>query len=235
LAWDAPWAAWALLGSATFALKSRFTVRMKVLFLATVVALTGCTGTASDRPVHWVSVADLQGSLSGPPVAVGFDIDDTVLFSSPCFHYGKQKYSPDSQAYLSTPAFWNEINAGCDRYSIPKQAARQVIELHKVRGDRIYFITGRPHTEGEQLTAILQRTFAIQNMQPVVFTSGPEKTRFIHDRGLKVYYGDSDSDITSAQNAGARPIRIMRAANSTLQPLPVNGALGEEVLRDSTY
>jgi acid phosphatase (class B) len=72
-------------------------------------------------------------------------------------------------------------------------------------------------------------------MQPVVFTSGPEKTRFIHDRKLSVYYGDSDSDITSARAAGARPVRIMRSANSTYQPLPKNGALGEDVLLNSTY
>lgn len=210
-------------------------MRMNVLFLAAVVALGGCTTTTPAKPVHWVSVAQLQSSLTGAPVSVGFDIDDTVLFSSPCFYYGKQKYSPDSDAYLRDSAFWSEINAGCDRYSIPKEVARKMIEIHKARGDRIYFITGRPHTDGEQLTAILQQVFAIKDMQPVVFTSGPEKTRFIHDRGLKVYYGDSDSDISSAQGAGARPIRIMRAANSTYQPLPVNGALGEEVLLDSTY
>lgn len=211
-------------------------MRINAMYLAAALSLAGCASAPSVPPVHWITVPDLQSSLgSTAPMAVGFDIDDTVLFSSPCFYYGKQKYSPGSEAYLHNDAFWTEINAGCDRYSIPKQAARQVIEMHKARGDVIYFITGRPHTQGEQLTTLLQRDFAIKDMQPVVFTSGPEKTRFIHDRGLKLYYGDADSDITSARNAGARPIRIMRAANSTYQPLPVNGALGEEVLRDSTY
>ncbi|WP_323372681.1 acid phosphatase AphA [Pseudomonas helleri] len=212
-------------------------MRINALVLASLLSLAGCAATPPASPsVHWISVQDLQSSLSGAaPMAVGFDIDDTVLFSSACFYYGQQKYSPGSADYLHNPAFWQETNGGCDRYSLPKQAAREVIELHKQRGDRIYFITGRPHTEGEQLTAILASTFGIRDMQPVVFTSGPEKARFIHDRGLKVYYGDSDSDITSAQSAGARPIRIMRAANSTLQPLPDNGALGEEVLVDSTH
>lgn len=200
------------------------------------LSLAGCACAPAPAPVHWLTLDQLRSSLATTaPTAVGFDIDDTVLFSSPCFYYGQQKYSPGSEGYLRNPKFWQEINAGCDEYSVPKQAARAVIELHKQRGDTIYFITGRPATQGEQLTAILQRTFGISRMQPVVFTSGPEKTRFIHDRGLKLYYGDADSDITSAQAAGARPVRIMRAANSTYQPLPVNGALGEEVLVNSTY
>ena len=211
-------------------------MRASALLIAGLLSLPllGCATQPAPVAVHWVTLDGLRTSLQGtPPLAVGFDIDDTVLFSSPCFYYGQQKYSPGSEGYLRDPKFWEEVNGGCDRYSIPKQAARAVIELHKQRGDRIYFITGRPHTEGEQLTALLQHTFGIARMQPVVFTSGPEKTRFIHDRGLNLYYGDADSDITSAQAAGARPVRFIRAANSTYQPLPVNGALGEEVLVNS--
>ena len=41
---------------------------------------------AQQVPVHWVSVAQIENSLLGrAPMAVGFDIDDTVLFSSPGF------------------------------------------------------------------------------------------------------------------------------------------------------
>lgn len=36
---------------------------------------------AEQAPIHWVSVAQIENSLAGrPPMAVGFDIDDTVLF-----------------------------------------------------------------------------------------------------------------------------------------------------------
>lgn len=213
-------------------------MRIPHLTLAALLPLLllGCASQPEQTEVRWISLEQLSGSLqAGAPMAVGFDIDDTVLFSSPCFHFGQQKYSPGSNEYLKNPAFWAEANGGCDRYSIPKDVARELIALHQRRGDTLYFITGRPHTEGEQVTTILQQTFGIQRMQPVVFTSGPEKTRFIHDRGLQLYYGDSDADITSARAAGARPVRIMRASNSTYQPLPVNGALGEEVLIDSTH
>ncbi|MGY4533710.1 acid phosphatase (class B) [Pseudomonas sp. TE3786] len=213
-------------------------MRIPHLSLAAVFSLLllGCASQAPQSAIHWITLERLAASIQkDAPMAVGFDIDDTVLFSSPCFYAGQQKYSPGSNDYLKNSEFWKETNGGCDRYSLPKEAARALIALHQRRGDSIYFITGRPHTEGEQLSAILQQTFAIKNMQPVVFTSGPEKTRFIHDRGLHLYYGDSDADITSAQAAGARAIRVMRAANSTYQPLPVNGALGEEVLVDSTH
>lgn len=46
---------------------------------------------AEQAPIHWVSVAQIENSLLGrPAMAVGFDIDDTVLFSSPGFWRGKK-------------------------------------------------------------------------------------------------------------------------------------------------
>jgi acid phosphatase (class B) len=212
-------------------------VRIPNLFLVGFLSLLiGCAPQQPHDEVRWLTIAELAHGLQGQmPMAVGFDIDDTLLFSSPCFYYGQQKYSPGSDDYLKNAAFWQEINAGCDRYSLPKDVARALIDLHQQRGDTLYFITGRPHTEGEQLTTLLQKTFGIAAMQPVIFTSGPEKTRFIREHGLHIYYGDADSDIVSARAAGARPIRVMRAVNSSYRPLPVNGALGEEVLVDSTH
>ncbi|MFD2642953.1 acid phosphatase AphA [Pseudomonas japonica] len=206
------------------------------LAVVLAVSLLGCSAPAEQREVRWITLEQLFASLGNTaPMAVGFDVDDTVLYSSPCFYEGQQTYSPGSNQYLQNMAFWARANGGCDRYSIPKDVARALIAAHQRRGDTLYFITARPRTEGEQLTGILRQTFAIEDMQPVVFSSGPDKTRFIRDRGLRVYYGDSDNDITSARDAGARPIRVMRASNSTNQPLPVNGALGEEVLMDSEH
>ncbi len=45
---------------------------------------TNVARLAEQAPIHWVSVAQIENSLAGrPPMAVGFDIDDTVLFSQP--------------------------------------------------------------------------------------------------------------------------------------------------------
>ena len=37
---------------------------------------------------------------------------------------------------------------------------------------------------------------------------------------MSIHYGDSDDDILAAKEAGIRGIRLMRAANSTYQPMP---------------
>ncbi len=54
-------------------------------------------------------------------MAVGFDIDDTVLFSSPGFWRGKT-FSPESEDYLKNPVFWEKMNNGWDEFSIPKRS-----------------------------------------------------------------------------------------------------------------
>ena len=189
-------------------------------------------------PVHWVSVDQIAASLEGqPPMAVGFDVDDTVLFSSPCFYYGKMKYSPTSEDYLKMDAFWTDIHTNnCDQYSIPKDVARKLIDLHTARGDDIYFITGRTRgSGGETLTAAIKKAFNIEKMNDVVFTASSEnKVEFLKDHKLKIYYGDADSDMKAAIAADIRPIRVMRAQNSTYKPEPKNGKFGEEVIVDST-
>ena len=119
---------------------------------------TGTTAAilAEQAPIHWVSVAQIENSLTGrPPMAVGFDIDDTVLFSSPGFWRGKKTYSPDSEAYLKNPEFWEKMNNGWDEFSIPKEVARALIAMHVKRGDSIYFVTGRSQTKTETVSKTL--------------------------------------------------------------------------------
>ena len=65
---------------------------------------TNMAKLAEQAPIHWVSVAQIENSLLGrQPMAVGFDIDDTVLFSSPGFWRGQKTYSPGSDDYLKNP------------------------------------------------------------------------------------------------------------------------------------
>ncbi|EDJ6041435.1 acid phosphatase AphA, partial [Salmonella enterica] len=193
-------------------------------------------------PVHWVSVAQIENSLTGrPPMAVGFDIDDTVLFSSPGFWRGKKTYSPDSDDYLKNPAFWEKMNNGWDEFSIPKEVARQLIDMHVRRGDSIYFVTGRSQTKTETVSKTLADNFHIPaaNMNPVIFAGDkPEqntKVQWLQEKNMRIFYGDSDNDITAARDCGIRGIRILRAANSTYKPLPQAGAFGEEVIVNSEY
>lgn len=196
-------------------------------------------------PIHWVSVEQIKASLEGkPPMNVSFDIDDTVLATSGCFYYGKQKYSPNDYSYLKNQDFWDEINAGCDKYSIPKEAARKLIDMHQARGDTIFFITGRTAGKNDQVTPLLKKTFNIKNMQPVNFMGGHgadelktkyNKTAGILKHNVQLHYGDSDDDILAAKEAGIRGIRLLRATNSTYLPFPQAGGYGEEVLINSSY
>lgn len=211
----------------------------------------GITATdhKNENKVNWITVEQIQEQLKGkPPITVSFDIDDTVLVSSQCFYYGKNTFSPDSYEYLHSQAYWNFIADGCDKYSIPKESAKKIIDMHQARGDQIIFITGRtPHVNSDpkqidQLGRILEHTFKIKNMKPVNYTkdipAAPykyDKTKFIVDNNVSIHYGDSNDDILAAKEAGVRGIRVIRSAVSTNRPLPVSGGYGEEVVVDSSY
>lgn len=197
---------------------------------------------AQQVPIHWVSVAQIENSLLGrSPIAVGFDIDDTVLFSSPGFYRGQKEYSPEKQDYLKNSEFWEKMNNGWDEFSMPKEVAKSLIAMHLKRGDSIYFVTGRSRTKTETVTKTLQNDFLIPQafVNPVIFAGDKEgkntKTKWLKDNKIRIFYGDSDNDITAAQEAKARGIRILRASNSSYQPLPKAGAFGEEVIVNSEY
>jgi acid phosphatase (class B) len=216
-------------------------VYKRTRFIIVFIILWTCFGCAAkEYSIHWVTVDDIAQSLEREPrMNIGFDIDDTLLFSSPGYYYGQQKYSPGSEAYLIMERFWNEMNNGLDRFSLPKECGRKLIELHKKRGDFIYFITGRVKTKTEQVTEILAETFGLKNPNKVIFAGSKlaenPKIGPIKEYKIRIYYGDSDVDIKAAQAAGIRAIRIMRAGNSTNKPLPKAGRLGEEVLVNSEY
>jgi len=214
----------------------------KSVALAIIICLFlwSCSPINREDNIRWVTLNDIVSSLQNhPPMNVGFDIDDTILFSSPGYYYGQMRYSPGNNSYLTMNDFWYEMNNGLDAYSIPKDIARKLIAFHTERGDSIFFITGREPTETETLTALLARTFGLENPNAVIFTgsSNTENPKMspLRENDIQIYYGDSDSDIRAAQALRIRAIRIIRAGNSTHKPLPKIGNLGEEVLRDSQF
>lgn len=204
------------------------------------IVLASCSQVAQEESIQWVTLEDIAKSLENqPPMNVGFDVDDTVLFSSPGYYYGQHKYSPGSSHFLTMEEFWTEMNNGLDQFSIPKECARKLIELHKKRGDSIYFITARTGAKTETVTELLAKTFDLENPNKVIFTGFKRgenlKINPIKENNIQIFYGDADSDMEAALAAGIRPVRIMRARNSTNKPLPKNGSLGEEVLVNSEY
>lgn len=226
------------------ALVLSFTATSQAKVLMPEVVSPGVTVAqlAEQKPVHWVSIEQIKNSLEGQaPMAVGFDIDDTVLFSSPGFYRGKLEYSPNDFSYLKNIEFWEKMNNEWDKFSMPKQVGIDLVQMHLKRGDTVYFITGRTKTKTETVTKYVQEGMRIpaDKMNPVIF-AGDEpgqnnKVSWMRDHKLKIYYGDADADIAAARELNIRGIRILRAANSSYQPLPKAGQFGEEVVINSEY
>jgi acid phosphatase (class B) len=200
------------------------------------------------RPVaKEVSIEQLKRLLPTHPIVVGFDVDDTLVFSAPAFNALQPAYPPDvirpkDYAALTKAQrrqyheFWNLLNEQYDDRSIPKRIGKRLLDLHLKRGDDIYIISRRQSTvpASNKVTRRLERTFGIQLRHPVVQTDLKDKTPFIAKRHIIYYYGDSDSDITAAVGAGAVPIRVQRSAASYAKDKPHNGQLNEIVLENST-
>ncbi|NTW51697.1 MAG: acid phosphatase AphA [Chlorobiaceae bacterium] len=206
------------------------------LVLVLMVTVTAC----SPRPaVRYVTVSEIKASLPATPVIAGFDIDDTVLFSTPGFYYGlanldgpdgKNKYGSNP---LGSKSFWNDMNGQFDNFSLPKASGRALIEMHSSRGDKIVFITARDSSQVSILPKILAQSFMLSN-PAIVFTCNAPKKDFIAAAHVVIYYGDADSDMDQAIKASARPVRVKRSPLSNNKTSYVNvGGFGEDVLIDS--
>lgn len=216
--------------------------------------LTPSTGAAPlvhevvlTKPVaEELSLDQLKRILPAHRVVVGFDVDDTLLFSAPAFNALQSQYDaavirPKNYDALTAEqkkqyhAFWNSINEEYDDRSTPKQIGRALLKLHIARGDDIYIISRRQASvpASDAATRRIEKMFDIKLPHPVVTTNLQDKTPYIAERKIEFYYGDSDSDITAALAAGATPIRVKRAADSYAKDATHNGELNEIVLRDS--
>jgi len=186
--------------------------------------------------VRYVTLDKIKAMLPQAAVTVGFDIDDTILFSSPGFFYGAN--SPEAVAKYgknptSSPLFWQDMNGKFDEFSLPKHSGLALLAMHHARGDKIVIITARDSVNGAHVAQVLTRDFGIANLE-VVFTCNAPKASFIRSKGVKYYYGDADSDMSEAIKAGAKPIRVMRSSLSSNVTSPYNvGKFGEDVLADS--
>lgn len=213
----------------------RFIAVFLALFMFANVALIN----AQQQAYLTTSVEEIAASLPAKSIAIGLDVDDTVLFSSPGFRYafsntdgpnGTNKYGDRP---LSNDQFWSDLSCQFDKFSIPKESARKIIEMHRERGDKIYFITARPPVKGEILTSILHREFKLENQPKTIFSGRTSKAEFITKHGITVFYGDSDSDISEAHDAGIRAIRFMRSPLSNNKTKYNPGKHGEIVLENS--
>jgi acid phosphatase (class B) len=195
-------------------------------------------------------LSELAKSLPKEPITVVFDVDDTVLFTSPGFQWGTKTYGPDivsagvpvreqdlpnEESRRKYREFWTKMNNELDQYSVKKWIAGELIAMHQSRGDKICFVTKRIYTGSENLTNVLKSTFQLPETPTLVFTNRESKTPAFRKLGAVISYGDSDGDIRESIQAGARPIRVLRARTSVNHEPTNNGMLGEEILENSEF
>lgn len=206
-----------------------------IVILAIICPLSLLACNIDIRDIRWVSVNDIAQSLKGRPrTAVGFDIDETVLFSSPSFyHIAQERCKGDFVVCMKDKGFWQEANTS-DSYNLQKKVGMDLVKMHLARGDKVYFITARPASEHETLTALLRGYLNEPNLPPVIFTGFAEgknlKVKPILQHKITIFYGDADTDITAAMDAKIRPIRMLRAKNTIERHPSCPGLYNEEVV-----
>lgn len=221
-------------------MKTHIRIAIVSVLLLSVIACKAKAPMPNDlQNIHFVTMNNIKASLPEKPIVVGFDIDDTVLFSSPGFNYGLQNHDGygGRNLYGNDPLhskkFWNDMNGWFDKFSLPKKTVRDLVQMHYKRGDKVVFITARNNSTISIVPKILSQSLSIPAPE-VIFTSGISKTDFIREQGVSIYYGDADSDIKEAKEAKARPIRVIRSSLSTNNASDNNiGKFGEEVVINS--
>ena len=185
-------------------------------------------------------LAGCQCPQAAPPAAAwlpagiqraGFDIDDTLLFSTPAFDAARAKFA------FGTDQFWAEVNGHDRDYSIVKRKALEVVRALQTQGVTVYAITARPPTNGEPVGSFLAEAMGIPAAN--VYFEPRGKVQRIRDLRLDVFYGDSDSDIEDARAAGVLAIRFQRSPDSSYRNSDGTlakyhpGQFGEPIVPDS--
>ncbi len=187
-----------------------------------------CT-VGADHLLDFLGIAPVDSLDLASASAVGFDIDDTLLFSTPAF--GRGFMTGGTPAPTDT-TFWTAVNGcdpGCDAQTITladgstkdlpatdpsavKSRAYELVQYHLALGQQVYAITARPDINGDVLRDYLQAQFGIDRNN--VYFEPVMKTDRMAQLGLDVFYGDSDSDITDARKVPGRTVLGVRFERS---------------------
>lgn len=183
---------------------------LSIVWLLTLLMLANCTD--QETP-------DIKEPVLGQ-LKVGFDIDDTVLFSRDNFL--KAPHSSDDPDQVD----FGWVNQHDSLYSVVIQPVADLIQFLKAHGHEVYFITARPGTNGETVGRHLTRElgfpvvmnenlfFSAKKKDPASGHRFTTKHETISKLGLHIFYGDSDTDIIAASVAGVRAVRVVRDARS---------------------
>ena len=150
---------------------------------------------------------------------VGFDIDDTILFSKDVF-----QSIPDDKR---DPIDYGWVNEQDAKLSIYIDPTVELINYFVYNGHNLFFITARSGENGESLARFLSSGLHLdvkvndnlffcpnETINGIKYTT---KDRKMVSLKLDLFYGDGDSDIIAALKADVHPIRIVRHEESIQQ------------------
>ena len=137
---------------------------------------------------------------------IGFDIDDTVLYSEVNF----QTYIKEN----GYPVNYGWINQNDKNFSFPITPTFDLIHFFRSKGHNVFYITARPGTNGEDLAKFLTKELGYKVEKDVDLFFMPKerigdnrfttKHKKMKELGLDLFYGDSDTDIIAALKAGVQ-------------------------------
>ncbi len=185
-------------------------------------------GTLAWRYGRWVIVAwfVLYCVLDfAVDLRIGFDYDDTLAFSSPSFKEAMDQLGSDRWPSRNTPQFtkfWTTVYSHVD-LDRAKWTPILIGLAGKTIGCDIVVITARAEN-GSWPLKVRWAWFADE------FYFTKEKAGVLEEAYYLAFFGDSDGDITEAQDAGVPAIRIQRSEDSSNQREYKPGEFGELVL-----
>ena len=150
---------------------------------------------------------------------VGFDIDDTILFSRDVF-----QNIPENK---KNPIDYSWVNEQDEKLSVFIEPTVELINYFSENGHNLFFITARSGESGETLARFLSKNLDLKIEKNKNLFFCPSKkidgikhtTKHLKMTSLKLdlYYGDADSDIIAALKADVHPIRVIRHKKSIEQ------------------
>ncbi|NOZ04454.1 MAG: hypothetical protein GXO92_07625 [FCB group bacterium] len=175
----------------------------------------------ANRCRPWWLVVIIAVVLNAQPgiLKVGFDLDDTILYS----RYVFENAPLDEQGRLD----YGWINRHDRQYSILIDPTVKLVKYFLSHGHEVYFITARSGQDGDQLARFLSDVLGFQVVvdKNLFFTPKEEiggkrfttKQRVMKALNLDIFYGDADTDIIAALKADVHPVRIVRHPSSIKQ------------------
>jgi acid phosphatase (class B) len=150
---------------------------------------------------------------------VGFDVDDTILFSRDVF-----LSLPDDKR---DPVDYGWINSHDKDFSLFITPTIELVKYFHTNGHNVFFITARPGTKGNILAEFLadELGFPVRVNKNLYFS--PKETikgkryttkhRLMKRLKLDLFYGDADTDMVAALKAGVHPVRVVRHETSIVE------------------